>query len=556
MTSTGSRLAGRIPLLVALAAAGLGIVLVFIMPRGLFSGDEGVKLLQSRALVENGWRSAAIPYPGQDIDPRQKYLPLRPPFVWEHEGSWYGVYSLTYTAATALAWALGGLRAVSLFSWSGAALGLVLLAGLAKKALGWPWATAVVVMTALATPLLLYGTLNFEHSWATALVLGCLLLLTLPEPNGRSQVIAGALLGLGAVIRPELYAFPAGIVAFCLVGWGWRRQTIRRLVFVAAGMILVTGIDLVSRALMFGSFHPNLQVGDLPATTYALNLNRLVPPEITGRGAATLAAAVLIGLMPVRGATSRVARWLAGLILVLVFGHLSWQALAAVTPSVRADTRTVIGLFGATPLALVGLLRGVTARKSEESRLAAACAAAAAVFIVAVVAVKVRGFIGGLELGSRYLLPAAPLLLIGAADYLRRQTPGLQRGLTAAACMLLAVLSLRASLDNAVSTYVIRQDNARLVTAVRESGIEDVITRHFWIPQLMAPIYFEKRIYLNPDRRLLRRMVRAERYRVVGVDLRAGVYSGRNLRLIRGRVGLRPGRVISYRLLTPQEQSP
>ena len=45
---------------------------------------------------------------------------------------------------------------------------------------------------------------------------------------------------------------------------------------------------------------------------------------------------------------------------------------------------------------------------------------------------SVPGFIGGLELGSRYLLPAAPLLLIGAADHLRRQTPGLQRGLTAA----------------------------------------------------------------------------------------------------------------------------
>jgi hypothetical protein len=536
----------------ALGGAAVGAFLAFAMPPGLFSGDEGVKLVQSLSLLESGWQSAAIPYPGSDLDPDEEHLPLQPPFIWHHAGAWYGIYSLIYTSAAALAWATAGLRGVFLLSWLGAATTLVVLAGLATRAVGPKWAVVVVVATALATPLLLYGTLNFEHTWACAAAVGCLGLLARPGSTHWAWLGAGALLGLGAAIRPELYAFAVGVVAFSLVLWGWRRDTLVRLVFIAAGAGLVSAIDLISKALLFGSFLPNLQVSDLPPTTYEVNFTRLVPPDIRGLGISLLCAALAIGLLPAIGKPSRVAKWLGGIVVILIFAFLAWQALAAVTPSMFADNRTLIGLFAATPLAVTGLLRGVGPSRSDNSGLAAACAAAAIAFVVAVVAVRIPGFIGGLELGSRYLLPAVPLLLIAGADYLRSQDQDLCRRLTVAASMPLAALSIQATCENGMSAYLIRQHTSRLLAAVESTGVEDVVTRHFWIPQLLGPLYFEKRLYLYPDEELLRRMMDKGRVRVVGVDLMVGIYSGDRVKVTRERVVLKPGHVMTYRLGPPE----
>ena len=536
-------------LLAALACGACGLWLVYIMPYGLFSGDEGVKLVQSLTLLENDWQSAAIPYRGADLDPGGEHLPLRPPFVWQHEDAWYGIYSMLFTSAGALAWEAGGLRAVFLLSWLGAATALVLLARLAKRAVGPKWATAVVVATAVASPLLLYGTLNFEHTWACAAVLGCLGLLARPGSTRRVWTAAGVLLGLGAAIRPELYAFSAGVIAFSLVLWGWRWETLRRLVWVGTGAVLVGGIDVISKAMMFGSFHPNLQVSGLPPTTYQINFTRLVPLEIQGLGLVLLSGALLIGWLPAMGKVSRLAKWMAGVVLVLTWARLAWLALAAVTPSVFSDTRTIIGLFAATPLAVLGLLRGAkTDRETGGSELGAACGAAAIGFVVAVVAILIPGFIGGLELGSRYLLPAVPLLLVAGADHLRGQEGKPYRRVAIATCLPLVALSLQATFENGISTYLIRQHTSRLLSGVEETGVEDVVTRHFWIPQLLAPLYFEKRIYLYPDDELLRRMLEKGRDRVVGVDLMVGIFSGDQVKVTRDRVVMKPGHVMSYRL--------
>ena len=535
--------------LAALACAACGLWLVYAMPYGLFSGDEGVKLVQSLSLLENDWRSAAIPYRGADLDPGGDHLPLRPPFVWQHEDAWYGIYSLLYTSAAALAWGAGGLRAVFLLSWLGAATALVLLARLAERAVGPKWATAVVVATALASPLLLYGTLNFEHTWACAAVLGCLNLLARPGSTRREWLAAGALLGFGAVIRPELHAFAVGVAAFSLVLWGWRRETLRRLIWVGTGVLLVGGIDLVSKAMMFGSFHPNLEVSGLPPVTYQINFTRLVPLEIQALGLVALSGALVIGWLPAMGKASRLAKWMAGVVVTLTFARLAWLALAAVTPSMFADTRTIIGLFAATPLAVLGLLRGAkTDPETGGSALGAACGAAAIGFVVAVVAILIPGFIGGLELGSRYLLAAVPLFLIAGADHLRGQEGKLCRRVAIATCLPLAALSLQATFENGMSTYLIRQHTSRLLASVEETGVEDVVTRHFWIPQLLSPLYFEKRIYLYPDDELLRRMMERGRNRVVGVDLMVGIYSGERVKVTRDRVVMKPGHVMSYRL--------
>ena len=74
--------AGSLPKIVALVCAAAGLILTLAMPEGVFSGDEGVKLAQSQALVHNDWRSMELPYLGSDVDPAGRYFPIAPPFAW------------------------------------------------------------------------------------------------------------------------------------------------------------------------------------------------------------------------------------------------------------------------------------------------------------------------------------------------------------------------------------------------------------------------------------------------------------------------------------------
>jgi hypothetical protein len=141
--------------------------------------------------------------------------------------------------------------------------------------------------------------------------------------------------------------------------------------------------------------------------------------------------------------------------------------------------------------------------------------------------------------------------LIAGADYLRGLEGRTYRWVAMAACLPLVALSLQATVVNGMSTYLIRQHTSRLLSGVEEAGVVDVVTRHFWIPHLLAPLYFERRIYLNPNDELLRRMMEKGRRRVVGVDLMVGIYSGDRVKVTRDRVLFKPGHVMSYRLGPP-----
>ncbi|HEY7058052.1 MAG TPA: hypothetical protein VH458_16060, partial [Vicinamibacterales bacterium] len=45
------------------------------------SGDIGVKFVQARALLDNGFRSLTLPNRAEVLDPDGTFSPFRPPFV-------------------------------------------------------------------------------------------------------------------------------------------------------------------------------------------------------------------------------------------------------------------------------------------------------------------------------------------------------------------------------------------------------------------------------------------------------------------------------------------
>src|SRR5207302_3612710 len=128
-----------------------------------------------------------------------------------------------------------------------------------------------------------------------------------------------------------------------------------------------------------------------------------------------LVATLALALVPDRPRPLAWVRTALGAVLVLWAAVLGWKALVLGPTGID---RTIVGLVSATPLVVLGVLRGPYVGRGQpvERRIAPACVVAAVAIAFVVYRADVEKFAGGLQFGSRYLLPLVPLLLIGAAD--------------------------------------------------------------------------------------------------------------------------------------------
>src|SRR5262249_61951705 len=75
------------------------------------------------------------------------------------------------------------------------------------------------------------------------------------------------------------------------------------------------------------------------------------------------------------------------------------------------------------------------------------------------------------------------------------------------AAIVLGLLSLAATAINLRAEARLRASNAQVMAAVAATPAQDVVTSFRWAPQMLAPLYLEKRIYLDIDDSVLGRMV-------------------------------------------------
>jgi hypothetical protein len=531
--------------------AGLGLWGALALPPAFLSGDEGVKLMQAQALLASGFRERALPYPGQPADPDRRRFPLRPPFVFDLDAQRYGIYPTLFPAASALAWRALGMRGLYLLPWLGAVVALILVGKLARQALESAHrAAAAVLLTGLCTPLLLYGTLHWEHTLAVALVLGVFVLLAADAPSRGRLLTAGFLCGAGPALRTELYCLPLAVAAFAAVRFGPGRRALLRLLVVAAAALVAAGAFWLWNWTRFGLWDPIVTVNRLAnrRAGAARSLLLFIPPPTTLLRLPTwavLLGLLAAGLVPARTPRLRGARLL---LAALAVGWIAATAGVAMRSAALGGDGTLVGLLAATPLAALGVVRGPWP-SGGRSRLAAACVAAA-LALALFTWLTDQAHAGGLQLGSRYLLPAAPLLVIGALDLARRSAR-----LLGAVLAVLALVSLVATLVNLRAEARRRADSLELVTAVEQAGPRDVITNFKWVPQVLAPLYLKRRIFLAPsgDGRLLDSLYLLGTRRVVRVL--GGVEEMRTERLIVRpvRPSQPPGRVAVYELVGAEE---
>ena len=461
--------------IVTATAAILTLAGVFAMPRGFASGDEGVKLIEAQSLP-----SRALTYPAGEMDSEGRFFPLRPPFAFRRDGKWYGLYPPAFPAVSKLGWMLGGFRGIFILPWLAAVVSVALCGVLARSA----W---VAALSALTTPLLIYGTLHWEHSVAVAMVLGAI--LALRTPSWPRLVAAGLLIGAGPAIRTELYCVPAAAIAFVALAWPMREWW----------RLLVCGAVAITVAV--GFWYSNLRTVGMWDPVVLVNRGFLVNQPQKWDGFALLfaqarhvwplvALALGAGFLPGR------------LRIACVLGACAWAAGLSIHALVSNHDPTLTGFLLVSPILILGL----PLRKNPY-------AVAGTALIAAMMATDLARIVGGggLQFGSRYLLPAAPLLLIGAVELVRGSR------LLVPVAAVLALISIAATGLNVRNEAILRARNARLCAAVEQSGARDVIANLFWVPQVLAPLWSSHRIYAWSDDKLFNLLIDRGITRVVRV---------------------------------------
>ncbi len=217
-------------LIATLVLLGTYVALIAWLPPGSFIGsDQGIKFLQIDALARTG-RLAV----GPGTDPLSVFRPAFLGSSFHLIGGQYEVkFSPAYAALVVPFYVLLGMRGLSLVS----ALGAV-LAGFASGQLSAilgarrPW--VVVLVVGLATPMVYYATVLWEH----ALMAGLLALAAYLALRPRSY-LAGLPAGLAVWLRPEAYVFAPALVLAFVAAFGVRNGVRRTISF---GLLYLVGL--------------------------------------------------------------------------------------------------------------------------------------------------------------------------------------------------------------------------------------------------------------------------------------------------------------------------
>lgn len=503
---TADRETGAALLLSAAIGAYYAILgLVILVPEGVYSGDIGVQFVQARALLDNGFRSLDIGYPGAFLDPTRALFPLRPPFVMHTDGTTQSIFP----PATAVLQAIGvgalGLRGMILIS---------VLAGwatlMSTLRLAPPGARVLaVVALGLASPLWFYAVSGWHH--AAAMAAGsAAFMLALTRSGTSGALLAGLALGAGAALRDEVILLAPGLS----VALWMRHREIRPLLLAGLGALVALGTAAAIEVAWFGrplAAHLRHAVHLLQRalqTTREANLDvPVLEPMTLQERYATVVQYWLLGF----GRNDLIAGYVAGLLAALALrwrfgtpaGILVW--LSAVLILAAQDFHELVtapkwlaGLFRVAPY-LVFVLLPVPRNAAPWT-----CVLTARIALVTLAAYVAIAFVGvdttgGKGLGPRLLLPLLPLLTVPAVvrivQYLQAQHR-LERLAGYAGAALLGMALVMHTYGTTYAYYMRNRDDSSVVRAVARAPERIVVADEMHTAQLLLPLYYRKIVLL------------------------------------------------------------
>lgn len=493
------------------------MVLVLVRPQGVFwSLDEGGKLLYIQNVLKSGSATSPLIYPGRALDPDLEYLPL---FFYARQGSeiysWWpvGFPLLTLPFYRVLGWA--GLYILPALAGAAAcALSALIAVRLAPPLFMVSRTRQVVLLVTaavigLATPMLFYSTMFWEHTLSVALLLlGLWLALRSGQDNcAWCAVGAGAAAGLGGFLRTEQLIAGLGILAV-LTLWRWRRGLL-----MGATLALVTAAWMGFNYAMMGSWISRQWGANTGELTNALfpglvEAGLLYIPYLLFNAPKIIAYDPGVPLLVV-GTLLVVA------CLILPASKRLWPLLAACYAGLAAvcavvllqpeGYRSVHGLVLVAPQIICFAWLYYILRHRDVDRWAAAMLSAAALTVLLAFVARSWLAAGGQQWGPRYLLVLYPLLSIAAVVGLfplagSRPRAGAVRWLFVTAALLVLIgagFQLRA--QQAVWTTV--QDYRSTQIALRETDLTPKLTDCIWLPMVIPELYWRGDFYARTDGR-------------------------------------------------------
>lgn len=382
----------------------------------IFVSDTGLRFIQIRELIANGWQTLAVSYPGRVFDPDLIHVP------------YYYAYSLVdgeifLNISPFMPWlaswgyaALGvaGMMLVPALGGALTAVGVYRLAQLSQL----PRPRLVMWLAIFATPMFFYSIELWDHTLATAAAAWSVYWLARGVRDGRRRdlLLAGMVMGLGLNQRPEMYLFAlcAGAATLLATGGAWRLL----LPVVAGGVVTAVplwwwqyaqvghplGMALATN--LFGYGAPPV-LGVLPANhPWFIRLSRKLF-VVEARDALTFLAALLVS---------------AGLVLTIVFVRVEkwhkpilWRAGAAVLLAGYAlvlikvvEPYLMSGVLATFPLAAIAALYCERTAVGQPDRVVYKLIFATA-FLFFISMTLIWPAYGGLQWSWRYLLPFFPL---------------------------------------------------------------------------------------------------------------------------------------------------
>ncbi|NTW02341.1 MAG: hypothetical protein HGA19_13855 [Oscillochloris sp.] len=480
----------RAAALAATLAVGLlyVVLLIWVVPvNGLWSGDQGAKIVQVISLIQHRFSSGAISNPSAGIDPEGRFSALPALFTWPHNGSYYSIFSYPH-ALLSTPWfflfGYAGLYVVPV----GATLGTLMIGSALGERLGLRILWTIPLLLGVATPIGFYALVFWEHALATGVTTGALLCallaLTAPRHKNGYALIAGLLMGFAWWFRAEcLWLEPA-----LLLGLAWARADRRLLAWVAIGIVVSLTPMAVFNLLIFG-----MPLGAQVAVNFTTPTAATPSALLSHRS--EISITMLLG-------NAWPGLWWIVAAIALAFATIwadRWRlwlqagaALLCIMYLLGPGTGLLhTGIVVACPLALLALSAWNPAYLTHAPiRL---LLGTSIIFLCGVLLTTPND--GGAQWGPRYLLPILPALVIAGLTALGNKSnqPRLTQG---AALTLLISAGLIAQIQGVRTLHDSTTTSLRLVQVVNAQPDQPVVTDIWYAPQLLAPIYFERTILL------------------------------------------------------------
>ncbi len=468
--------------------AALGFVLHAKLgpPDTFWTFDNGGKALVLGHLREDAGQTW-LSYPGRHLDPELHSFPIPfegdEPYAELRGGRVFSSY-LSPFLWISLPFAIGfGFAGLALLPALGGGLTVALTGWLAARVVGPGAALGAAAIVAIATPLLFYSSVFWEHTPVIALTAAAMLLLV--ERGRERPLLAGILLGAACLFREEALLLLVATGLALLITWRSLAVIAR---FIAGGAVFVTALALANRwisgswlgvhvsvnrpellggvgeateALLLGTGFSGVPIGVVGGILVLLTMSRLGPGASRGSKALLVLGIIALGVVSIAAA--------------IRFPGAEDRALALISSNSAL-------VFLPWALALPFLAGG------EPTDRSVFLAAIAVTFVLLFLAFVPPRSISGVHPGPRMLLPVLPIVAALAAKRWRH-----------GAGPLLLPLLLIGFLWNVRSLEILhgkRQLAGGIAAALSEDPRHIVVTNLFWLPTELSPLWGQKQFHL------------------------------------------------------------